>query len=118
MADAFKELELEDGQNTLSVGDAVANLYIVQDGQMEGGEGDGAVYFGRGDFFGELALVLDEPIDMTIKSLGTHAQTSVFPAPARARARARVSSSGSAGVPTASSLSEDELVGTQGFRSC
>ena len=89
MADAFKELELEDGQSALSAGDAVANLYIVQDGQMEGGEGDDAVYFGRGDFFGELALVLDEPIDMTIKSLGTHTQTSVFPAPAPARARAR-----------------------------
>ena len=77
MADAFKELELEDGQSALSAGDAVANLYIVQDGQMEGGEGDDAVYFGRGDFFGELALVLDEPIDMTIKSLGTRTQTDV-----------------------------------------
>ena len=27
MADAFKELELEDGQSALSAGDAVANLY-------------------------------------------------------------------------------------------
>ena len=70
VADAFKEKDLEDGEAALTEGESVNNLYIVQEGTMQGGDDADAVHFGPGEFFGELALVLDEPIEMTVSSLG------------------------------------------------
>ena len=86
VADAFKEKDLEDGEAALTEGESVNNLYIVQEGTMQGGDDADAVHFGPGEFFGELALVLDEPIEMTVSSLGetshaclvTSVRTSVY----------------------------------------
>ena len=78
VADAFKERDLEDGEAALTAGESVNNLYIVQEGTMQAGADSdpAAVHFGPGDYFGDVSLLLSEPTETTVKSLGETAPLS------------------------------------------
>jgi len=53
-----------------------ARRYIVQEGTMQGGDDADAVHFGPGDYFGDVSLLLSEPTETTVKSLGETAPLS------------------------------------------
>ena len=43
---------------------------------MQGGDDADAVHFGPGDYFGDVSLLLSEPTETTVKSLGETAPLS------------------------------------------
>ena len=55
-----------------------ARRYIVQEGCMQAGADSDpdAVHFGPGEYFGDVSLLLSEPTETTIKSLGETAPLS------------------------------------------
>jgi CRP-like cAMP-binding protein len=72
MAHTFDEEWFGEGQRIIREGFTGTGFYVILDGQASvqiGGEE--RVKLGRGDFFGELSILLDEPPSADIVSLGS-----------------------------------------------
>lgn len=70
VADALHEVILEDGVPAVIKGENGDSLFIVKEGQI-GAESDGSeVFWGPGDHFGEVSMLLDMPQPMTISAMG------------------------------------------------
>merc|ERR1719217_1308949 len=70
LTDAFKEESYEDGQVIMTEGEEGNTFYILADGAATAVKGDSTMEYAAGDFFGELALLKDQPRAATVTSKG------------------------------------------------
>ena len=70
MADALQEVILEDGMPAVTKGDTGDSLFIVKEGQIGAYSDGNEVFWGPGDHFGEVSMLLDMPQPMTISAMG------------------------------------------------
>merc|ERR1711904_319137 len=70
LTDALKEESFEDGKVIMTEGEQGDKFYILADGAASAKKGDSTMDYSSGDFFGELALLKEQPRAATATSKG------------------------------------------------
>lgn len=71
LADALQVENVADGATIVQAGDVGDKFFIVEEGQLEARKDDTVVMsYGAGDYFGELALIRNQPRAATVMSKG------------------------------------------------